>query len=80
MINELEKVKDLKDFEHIRGILQKLIKLYKSHIRKENVVFFPHVFKYFSEAEKKQMVLEFNEVDKSVLFQKYKKCVEELSR
>ena len=57
--------------------LGKLTKFYPMHIEKEDKHFFVQVMEYFSGEERKAMLEEFWEFDRSMIHEKYMKVVEE---
>jgi hemerythrin-like domain-containing protein len=65
--NSLNKI-----FEPMKVILE----LYPKHIEKEDRCFFLPSMKYFSDAEKDEMLKKFFEFDKNIIHDKYKNLVE----
>jgi hemerythrin-like domain-containing protein len=61
------------------GLINELVALYPTHIKKEDKEFFPAVLKYFSDDEQDFMTKEFFEFDKSMIHSKYKLVVDNLS-
>lgn len=59
--------------------LQNLVELYPKHIAKEDELFFPNSEAYFSQEEQEKMLQEFWDFDKTMIHEKYKAVVEELS-
>lgn len=57
--------------DQLIGLIDSLMTLYKQHIYKEESKFFFLAFKHFSEEEQEEMRLEFLDVDKRVLQDKY---------
>ncbi|MBN2479919.1 MAG: hemerythrin domain-containing protein [Parachlamydiales bacterium] len=78
MVIQLEDLKNQKNVDKIHKLIEKMLVLYKNHIEKENTKFFPPAFNYFSDEEKKEMFLNFLEVDKKVLNEKYLQVINDL--
>lgn len=55
-----------------------LVRLYPSHIAKEDRRFFKPCLEYFTDEERAQMLADFEEFDRTLVHEKYKKLVEEL--
>jgi hemerythrin-like domain-containing protein len=79
-VKDLKIKSDLKNINEIKFLLSKMIKFLKKHIEKENEIFFPKSFDYFSEKEKEEILELFLNVDKDVLNEKYLSLVEALSK
>jgi hemerythrin-like domain-containing protein/rubredoxin len=59
---------------------QKLSEFYPKHIEKEDRHFFFPIMEYFSAAEKKGMLAEFEEFDRKMIHEKYTKIVDALEQ
>jgi len=55
-----------------------LIDFYPLHIEKEDKVFFPRAERYFTGREREKMLAEFNEFDRRMIHEKYRRLVERL--
>ena len=67
-------------FQEITTCLTELVEFYPAHIEKEDKHFFLPIMNYFTRKEKDDMLLEFNEFDKKLIHEKYKKMVEGYER
>ncbi len=56
--------------------LREIVGLYPQHIEKEDKRFFPASMEYFSDEEKDAMLEEFNEFDRGMIHERYRKSVE----
>ncbi len=70
---------DNKVVDELLRLLEKLIKFYPEHIRKEDKDFFIPCMKYFSKKEQQDMLDEFWKFDREMIHEKYKGVVETLS-
>jgi hemerythrin-like domain-containing protein len=64
----------------ITGFIQELVKLYTTHIEKEDKHFFIPSMKYFTEEEQSRMSGEFNEFDRLMIHKEYNRKVEKLEQ
>jgi len=71
--------KDESALKDIAARLQDLTLLYPAHIEKEDKNFFLPIMDYFSLEEQETMLQEFQEFDKKMIHEKYKKIVEQHS-
>jgi len=55
------------------------VNFYPEHIKKEDKQFFIPVMSYFSTEEQEKMLQEFWEFDRTLIHEKYKKVVDQLS-
>lgn len=62
----------------IKECINKLIDLYKGHIQKEDKQFFIPSMGYFTKREQEKMLCEFEEFDKMLIHEKYRKLVEQI--
>ncbi|MFX0011163.1 MAG: hemerythrin domain-containing protein [Candidatus Hermodarchaeota archaeon] len=60
-------------------LMSDLTNFYPQHIKKEDKNFFIPTLKYFSDEEQKSMLQEFWDFDKTLIHEKYKKVIEDLS-
>jgi hemerythrin-like domain-containing protein len=58
--------------------LQTLVEFYPKHIEKEDKVFFPASRTYFTDEEDQAMLIEFWELDRKMIYEKYMSLVEGL--
>ena len=65
--------------EEIITLMNDLAKFYPVHIKKEDKNFFIPILKYFSEEEQEQMLQEFWNFDKTLIHEKYKKVIDDLT-
>lgn len=70
----IEAVKEIINF------VSELAKFYPEHIKKEDKNFFIPILKYFTEEELEKMLQEFWDFDKTLIHEKYKKVIDELSK
>lgn len=66
--------------ERIVADLEKLLKFYPEHIRKEDKIFFPRSEQYLTEPEQEAMIREFWEFDRKMIHEKYRSVVEQMER
>lgn len=78
LISKLESAKNKQDLTLIKKIINEIIELYTQHIKKENILFFPLAFSYFSEHDKEMLDLEFLKVSQRVLDNQYLDTVKNL--
>jgi len=71
LVAQLEKAKNNQDLSLLKEIICKIIELYSDHIKKENTVFFPIAFGYFSDTERESLGLNFLKVSQKVLDNQY---------
>jgi len=64
--------------QEVIGCLKELAQFYPQHIEKEDKHFFYPCMEYFTREEQNAMLLEFNEFDRKMIHEKYKKVVEGL--
>jgi len=64
--------------QEVIGYLKELAQFYPQHIEKEDKHFFYPCMEYFTREEQNAMLLEFNEFDRKMIHEKYKKVVEGL--
>ena len=64
--------------QEVIGCLKELAQFYPQHIEKEDKHFFYPCMEYFTREEQNAMLLEFNEFDRKMIHEKYKKVVEDL--
>ena len=64
----------------IESSVRELIEFYPAHIEKEDHHFFKPCLAYFSEAEQRQMLADFDEFDRTLIHEKYRGIVEDLER
>jgi len=64
----------------IRETLEELVTFYPEHIAKEDRHFFKPCLQYFTEAEKAQMLTDFDEFDRALIHEKYLAIVEAFER
>ena len=62
--------------EKTQDILEKIVELYRTHIKKEDEIFFPASMGYFSEKERADMIERFKEFDMSLIHDNFIKIVE----
>jgi len=65
--------------QEVIGYLKELAQFYPQHIEKEDKHFFYPCMEYFTREEQNAMLLEFNEFDRKMIHEKYKKVVEGLT-
>lgn len=65
--------------QEVIGCLKELAQFYPQHIEKEDKHFFYPCMEYFTREEQNAMLLEFNEFDRKMIHEKYKKVVEGLT-
>ncbi|MFX1493872.1 MAG: hemerythrin domain-containing protein [Promethearchaeota archaeon] len=63
----------------IINLLSELVKFYPEHIKKEDKHFFIPVMNYLEKDEQDKMLQEFWDFDKTLIHEKYKKVVDDLS-
>jgi hemerythrin-like domain-containing protein len=63
----------------ITAILQWLAEFYPKHIAREDKTFFPNTEKYFTNEELAELLSEFNEFDRGMIHEKYRKVVDSLT-
>jgi hemerythrin-like domain-containing protein len=63
----------------IVNLMSELTNFYPQHIKKEDKNFFIPTLKYFSDEEQESMLQEFWDFDKTLIHEKYKKVIEDLS-
>jgi len=64
----------------VAACVRALIEFYPVHIRKEDRHFFKPCLEYFDDAEKQQMLADFDEFDRALIHERYRGVVEELER
>jgi hemerythrin-like domain-containing protein len=64
-------------FGDVTSCLKTLVEFYPKHIKKEDDVFFPASWTYFSDMEDQTMLKEFWEFDRKMIHEKYKSVVTE---
>ncbi|MFW5733669.1 MAG: hemerythrin domain-containing protein [Oceanidesulfovibrio sp.] len=64
------------DAKAVAGILRKLAAFYPDHIEKEDKHFFFPVLEYFDDEEKRNMLEEYETLEKSLIGERYKALVE----
>jgi hemerythrin-like domain-containing protein len=62
----------------IESNLRQLVEFYPVHIEKEDRHFFKPSLEYFTDAEREQMLADFEEFDRALIHEKYRKIVEDL--
>jgi len=65
--------------KEVIDLMSELVKFYPEHIKKEDKQFFIPVMSYFSTEEQEKMLQEFWEFDRTLIHEKYKKVVDQLS-
>ena len=65
--------------QEVIGCLKELAQFYPQHIEKEDKHFFYPCMEYFTREEQNAMLFEFNEFDRKMIHEKYKKVVEGLT-
>jgi hemerythrin-like domain-containing protein len=60
-------------------LMEDLTSFYPNHIKKEDKNFFIPILKYFTDEEQEKMLQEFWDFDRTLIHEKYKKIVEDLS-
>ena len=70
---------DIDAVNEIVNLMSDLTNFYPQHIKKEDKDFFIPTLKYFSDEEQKRMLQEFWDFDKTLIHEKYKKVIEDLS-
>lgn len=65
--------------EEIITLMNDLVTFYPIHIKKEDKNFFIPILKYFTEEEQEQMLQEFWNFDKTLIHEKYKKVIDDLT-
>lgn len=70
---------NVKVVSDIVNLMSDLTKFYPEHIKKEDKSFFIPILKYFTEEEQDNMLQEFWNFDKTLIHEKYKKVIEDLS-
>ncbi|MFX1589955.1 MAG: hypothetical protein ACFFC1_17570, partial [Promethearchaeota archaeon] len=63
----------------IINLLSELVKFYPEHIKKEDKHFFIPVMNYLEKDEQDKMLQEFWDFDKTLIHEKYKRVVDDLS-
>jgi hemerythrin-like domain-containing protein len=66
--------------ETLERTLEMLTTYYLKHMRKENEIFFPKAFKYFSLEEEYSMLREFWKFNEKILFEKYYAILDRLEK
>jgi hemerythrin-like domain-containing protein len=81
LVNTKEKYAkgDIGAVKEIIELMDILVKFYPDHIKKEDKHFFIPVMSYFSKEEQDKMLQEFWDFDRTLIHEKYKKVVEQLS-
>lgn len=69
---------DASALQDIRKNLETLIDFYPEHIEKEDKIFFPNAFSYFTTEEDQEMLSEFYSFDRKMIHEKYDSLVKEL--
>ena len=64
----------------VEWCVRELIAFYPVHIEKEDRHFFKPCLEYFSDAEKRQMLADFDEFDRALIHEKYRGLVADLER
>jgi len=64
----------------IKATLAELVAFYPEHIAKEDRHFFKPCLQYFTDAEKAQMLVDFDEFDRALIHEKYRAVVEAFER
>ena len=69
---------DASALDIIETTVRQLVEFYPVHIEKEDHGFFKPALEYFSDAEKAQMLADFDEFDRALIHEKYLRVVESL--
>lgn len=64
----------------IRECLKNIVELYTAHIQKEDQQFFIPSMQYFTKDEQAAMLDEFEEFDKMLIHEKYKKLIDDIEK
>ena len=75
-VKNLSEANEKQNKENIITALKNITDLYPKHIEKEDKHFFLPVMDYFTDIEQKDIIIEFNNFDKSMIHEKYAKTVE----
>ena len=74
------KLKDSHTAGDIKECIDKIVQLYTVHIQKEDKQFFIPAMDYFTKEEQGAMLCEFQEFDRMLIHEKYKKLVEQIEK
>ena len=66
--------------QEVQSCLQKIVRLYTSHIDKENHHFFMPAFNLFNEEEKNNLLKSFQEFDKTLVPKDYEQVLKEIEK
>jgi hemerythrin-like domain-containing protein len=71
---------DTATLREIESAVQELVEFYPVHIEKEDRHFFRPCLEYFTEAEKAEILRDFDAFDRALIHEKYRTIVEDLER
>lgn len=74
------KLKDSRTLGDIKECIDKIVELYTVHIQKEDKQFFIPSMGYFTKEEQAALLCEFQEFDRMLIHEKYKKLVEQIEK
>ena len=78
--NDRYRAGDTSPLEEIEACVRELVEFYPVHIEKEDRHFFKPCLVYFTDAEKEEMLSDFDEFDRALIHEKYRALVEGLER
>jgi hemerythrin-like domain-containing protein len=78
--NDRYRAGDTSALGSIESCLRELIEFYPVHIEKEDRHFFKPCLEHFTDAERQQMLPDFDEFDRALIHEKYRGIVEALER
>jgi len=76
--NDRYRTGDTAALEEMETCIRDLVEFYPVHIAKEDRHFFKPCLEYFTDAEKDAMLAEFDECDRALIHEKYRRVVENL--